>query len=444
MKRYIPIIAVLLLAIFFVIILFCFVRPVSEYKELISQKYLTDWLSLSFMADGLSIFMGLTVIFAAFLVGLYSFAYLRDNQEGYKFYLWMILSAVSFLGVIFASNLMIIYCFLSLMIISSYGMLNVVPEAQESKLKDRSFLLLFIGMSLLLAGIALIFAHSGTLELSMLKDKSLAPIAAFLLLGGIFTISAQFPLHTWLADISESGIPAVVFLCSIFLVNAGVYLFARLFSLTFFVSLNFMNVVIILSTFTIILGAAAAFVQDSPRKILAYSTISQLGYVFLVLTLGSGLGFCLALVYVLAQVLARTGLFLCIGSVEKNSGTRNMGELGGLLSSMPWIAFAFLVCAFTAIGVPPFLGFWPKMLSGMMAIKHGSIGPEFIAMLGAILTLFYLMKIFSMIFLGDMKRLVKEDKSSALVYVPVIMALLCIISGLSIKPILDFLLRLTL
>ncbi|MBM3255288.1 MAG: NADH-quinone oxidoreductase subunit L [Candidatus Omnitrophica bacterium] len=402
-------------------------------KEILFSSHLNSWLSISFTADGLAVFMASLSLLVGFLIALYSIEYMRDYEEGGAFYFWMVLFLGSMTGLVFSANLLLLFCFWEITSVCSWRLIGFYRGEKDLKAADKAFLVTFFGASLFLIAIVLVYLNYGALELSVLKGVSLANLVAFLFLAGIISKSAQLPLQSWLPDAGVAPTPVTALLHAAVLVKIGIYAFARLFNLTFVSSPLFLNSAILVSVITIIVAAGSALVEKNMKRILAYSTISQLGYILLALALNTGISFKIALVYILAHSLAKAGLFLCAGIIEHKTGSKNINELGGLLKTMPYTATAYLLCAFSIIGIPPFLGFWPKLMVVLLSFKAGYLLAGTAAVIGALLTLFYLMRLFEGVFLGEAKIQAREDAGSFMVAVVLILGVLSLFLGLLVK-----------
>lgn len=411
---------------------------VLRYKEIVFQKYITDWFSLSFIADGLSAFMAVVSSLVALLISFYAGEYMHDYPENKRFYFWMVLFVGAMMGLVFSANLILLYCFWEVTAVCSWRLIGFYRKEKDIHAADRAFLLTFFGASLLLAGIILVYLSYGTLELGALKGNFLPNLSAFLLLAGIISKSAQLPLQTWLPDAGVAPTPVTALLHAAVLVKIGVYVFARLFCLTFVASPEFLQAVIALSLLTILVAGGCALVETNIKRILAYSTISQLGYVLLAFSLNSGIAIKIGLLYILAHSLAKAGLFLCAGIIEHKTGTKDIDEMGGLIKTMPLTAAAYLLCAFSIIGLPPFLGFWPKFILVLSLLKGGYLWPGILAIAGALLTLFYLMRLFERVFLRELKIQAEEPRGSPMVAVVMILGALSLLAGIAVKFPLDF------
>jgi NADH:ubiquinone oxidoreductase subunit 5 (subunit L)/multisubunit Na+/H+ antiporter MnhA subunit len=410
-----------------------FIFPyVFKFKHLSYTRHFTGWFSISFIADGLSVFMALVSSFVAMLIAIYSREYMRHYEEE-EFYLWMLLFVGSMMGLIFSANLILLFCFWEMTSVCSWKLIGFYRGKKDIQAADKAFLVTFFGASLMLAGLILIYLNYGSLELGALKGLPLGDLAAFLILAGIISKSAQLPLQSWLPDAGVAPTPVTALLHAAVLVKIGVYFFARIFCLTFITTPFFLQTAICLSVITIIVAAASALAENNIKRILAYSTISQLGYILLALALNSQISFRLALLYILAHSLAKAGLFLCAGIIEQKTGTKDINALGGLARSMPFTAAAYLLCAFSIIGIPPFLGFWPKFLTILALVSSGHLIAGTLALVGALFTLFYLMRVFNKVFLGQMKIAAQEGKDSPMVYVVCILGFLSLFLGVAFK-----------
>jgi len=177
-----------------------------------------------------------------------------------------------------------------------------------------------------------------------------------------------------------------------------------------------------------LVAAGAAAVENDFKRILAYSTVSQIGYIFLGFSVANTAGISGSLLFILMHGLAKAGLFLCAGIVIHATHCRDIREMGGLIKTMPITAVSFLVCAFSVIGLPPFGGFFSKFLVIMGTLQAGQIWVAGTALFTAVLTMFYLLKVFSLVFLGEPKRAAPEATKS-MVYVVAVLAILSLAAG---------------
>jgi len=245
----------------------------------------------------------------------------------------------------------------------------------------------------------------------------------------MFSKSATVPLHTWLPDAGVAPTTVTALLHAAVLVKIGVYAYARLFCYTFKLPDGWYQAIPIIVIFSSLIAAAAAAVENDLKRILAYSTVSQIGYIFLGFAVLNPVGIAGSLLFILMHGLAKAGLFLCAGIVIHATHQRDIRQMGGMIKTMPWTAAAFIFCAFSVIGIPPFGGFFSKFMVIMATVQSGRVWVAAAALFAALLTMFYLFKVFSAVFMGEAKSDQKEGTRS-MVFVVVLLAILSLLAGL--------------
>jgi NADH:ubiquinone oxidoreductase subunit 5 (subunit L)/multisubunit Na+/H+ antiporter MnhA subunit len=246
--------------------------------------------------------------------------------------------------------------------------------------------------------------------------------------------SATLPFHTWLPDAGVAPSPVTALLHAAVLVKIGVYVYARLFLVTFPLQQEMKLAVIIIAAASALVSAGAALKETDIKRIVAYSTVSQIAFIFLGLATGSAIGVEGAVLYMLMHGIAKAGLFLSAGIIEQNAGTKDITKLGGLLKTMPITAVAFLGCAFSIMGLPPFGGFFCKYMVIAGAVDAGQIALAAVFMAGAVLTILYLFRLFSKVFLGEARGGVPAvEKTPLMISVVVILAVLSLAGGLLVS-----------
>jgi NADH:ubiquinone oxidoreductase subunit 5 (subunit L)/multisubunit Na+/H+ antiporter MnhA subunit len=261
-----------------------------------------------------------------------------------------------------------------------------------------------------------------------MRGVAIPGIAVLLILMGMFSKSATVPLHTWLPDAGVAPTTVTALLHAAVLVKIGVYAFARLFCYTFQLPEGWQQAIPIIVVFSSLVSAAAAAVETDLKRILAYSTVSQLGYIFLGFAVMNPMGVSGSLLFILMHSLAKAGLFLCAGIVIHATHERDIRKMGGMIKTMPWTAAAFIFCAFSVIGIPPFGGFFSKFMVIMATVQSGRVWVAAAALFAAVLTMFYLFKVFSAVFMGEAKSDHKEG-SFSMVFVVVVLAVLSLLAG---------------
>jgi len=229
-----------------------------------------------------------------------------------------------------------------------------------------------------------------------------------LILVGILSKSATLPFHTWLPDAGVAPSPVTALLHAAILVKIGLYVFSRLFIVNINPGIFWQNGVPWIAGVSALVAAGAALRETDLKRLIAYSTISQIGFILLGLATGNEAGIAGGLFYILTHGLAKSGLFLCAGIVEQNAGTRDITKLGGLFNTMPITALAFMLCSFSVMGIPPLGGFFAKYLVFSGAIASGRFAVTSVFVVGAFMTILYLFRAFFMVFLGNNNLQAKE------------------------------------
>jgi multicomponent Na+:H+ antiporter subunit A len=325
--------------------------------------------SLSFYVDGLSLLFALLISGIGALVVIYAGGYLAGKPTLGRFYTIVLLFMASMLGVVLAGNVISLFVFWELTSLTSYLLIGLDHDRPTARAAALQALLVTGGGGLaLLAGLVLLGQVGGSLELVTLLSNGDAirehalylPILLLILLGA-FTKSAQAPFHFWLPNAMEAPTPVSAYLHSATMVKAGVYLLARL-SPALGGTEAWHYLVTGAGMATMLLGALLALAQTDLKRILAYSTVSTLGALVLLLGLDTTLSVKAAMLFLLVHALYKGALFLVAGAVDHETGTRDIRQLGGLARAMPITAAAAGLAALSMAGLPPMLGFINKEL----------------------------------------------------------------------------------
>ena len=325
---------------------------------------------LSFLLDGLSILFCAVISFICIPVLIYSDAYFKNSYKNIgQFYAFMLFFMSSMLGLVLSDNIIVMYVFWELTSISSYLLIGFNHEEKSArKAAWQALLITSMGGLSLLAGLVLLGEVGGSYEISGLLRKgesithsSLYPAIFILVALGAFTKSAQFPFHFWLPDAMEAPTPVSTYLHSATMVKAGIYLLARM-SPVLGGTVLWHSVVVAVGAVTMILSAWMALRQTDLKKILAYSTITILGTLVLLLGNGTHAAVEAAMAYIMIHALYKAAFFLTAGIVDHETGTRNIEKLSGLFRYMPITAGAAILAGLSMAGLPPLFGFIGKEL----------------------------------------------------------------------------------
>ncbi len=343
-------------------------------------------LNLSFFLDGLSLTFVLLVTGIGALILIFAGAYLEKHRDQTYFFSVLLLFMGSMLGMVLADNLILLFVFWELTSFFSYLLIGFHHEreaAREAALQ--AFVITTLGGLSMLAGVILLGEVVGSYELTEILTRREAiqgspfyPVLLGLFALGSFTKSAQIPFHFWLPGAMQAPTPVSAYLHSATMVNAGVYLMARLFPVFGGTDLWFWLLVPV-GALTMLYGAFAALFKNDLKLILAYSTISVLGMLFFQLGVGTPEAISGMLLLLFAHALYKSALFLVAGTVDHEEGTRDIRTLSGLAKKLPITAAAAGLACFSYAGLPPLFGFWAKESLYASQMNGGGITPYLLA-----------------------------------------------------------------
>lgn len=351
---------------------------------------------------------GLSQVFAFIAAGigaavlLYSVAYMSHDPGATRFYALMQVFIAGLITLVYSADLILLYLGWEMIGLCSFLLVGFWYQDRAAAAGARKVLAIthLAGYGLL-ASILIIYVSSGTtLWTDPRVAASLNTGLFVLILVAAFAKSVQFPLHTWIPDAMAAPTPVSALLHAACYVKAGVYLVARLHSLGPWPA-EWQALVIWGGSLTLLVGALFAMVQTDLKRLLAFSTVSQIGYMMLGLGLGTPLGVAAGLLHCLNHAFFKGGLFLCAGALQHATGTRDMDRLGGLAGRMPRTLGLWLVLAGGIAGVPLLSGFVSKWLIYAAALQAGEPLAALLAWLGSILTVFYFLKATTGVFMGQ-------------------------------------------
>ncbi|NQS88703.1 NADH-quinone oxidoreductase subunit L [Patescibacteria group bacterium] len=392
--------AVGIVALSFVFLLFL-IGPIMQGK-LIQVDFLSfegNYFGLSFFADGISLTFALIFSFIGLIALIYSLSYMKEYENQREYYFMTCLMIASLIGVSFSRNLILFYVFWEIAALTTWRLIGFYREKKIIQIADKTFLMTFLGSSFMLVGFVLIYVQTGSLDLIQLRGAAPPNIntALFLIFLGIIAKSAILPLHTWLSDAHPVAPSPMSAILSGVEVEIGLLGFLRIFVWMAGVSWNWILILAIVSS---LIGAGAALVEKDIKRIIAYSTVSQVGYILLGFALLTKVGIIAALLYFIVHAIAKASLFLGAGIVERRYKTRDITKLGGLMKTSPVFGIAFLFSTLSIAGFPPFGGFYAKLMVIMGVVREGYLWVATLAIIGAILTMLYLFRLFNGIFMG--------------------------------------------
>ena len=338
---------------------------------------------LSFMIDGLGLLFALIICGAGTFVALYSGAYLAGHEQLGRFRLYLTLFMLSMVGLVLSDNLVALFVFWELTTITSYLLIGFDHKTENGRRSARQALLVTGGGGLaMMAGFVMLGLVSGSWELSeiramgdLVRNHELYLPILVTVLCGAFAKSAQFPLHFWLPNAMAAPTPVSAYLHSATMVKGGIYLMARLYPVLGG-TMAWMVPLIIIGGFTAVWSSLLALRQNDMKLMLAYTTVMALGTLTMLLGTDNVVAITGMAVFLLVHSLYKCTLFLVVGSIDHECGTRKLDELGGLAKKMPITAAAALLAALSMAGLPPFFGFVGKEL-----IYQGAVDQQFLSLL---------------------------------------------------------------
>jgi multicomponent Na+:H+ antiporter subunit D len=365
--------------------------------------------------DGLSLLLLITVNGVTLLCLFYSTNYMKSFTAQWKFYTLVMLMLGGMNGVVLTGDMFNLYVFMEIAGIATYALVAFGTEHEELEAAFKYMVMGSLASIFILFSIALLYGKTGVLNMADMS-KVIAetgrgdPLFLFtggLLLMGFALKAALVPFHSWLPDAHPSApAPISAMLSGVFIKALGVYALARIFFnvFGFHTETFFTSILLGLGTLSIVISALLALGQKDMKRLLAYSSISQVGYIALGLGLANPLGIAGALFHVINHAVGKSLLFLTSGAVVHSAHTRNLDEMGGLSERMPVTGSSFLAGSLQIAGVPPLGGFFSKLLIVLGCIHAGRYGLAVIAVGMGVLTLAYLLKVERQAFFGQIRK----------------------------------------
>ena len=410
-------------------------------------------IDMGILVDPISVMMLVVVSVISLMVHIYSRGYMKGDDGYTKFFSFLSLFTFSMYGLVLATNLFQIYIFWELVGVSSFlliGYYYTKPSAVAAAKK--AFIVTRFADFGFLIGILIIGYYTGTFDFETLNNPEGSAIlnwastsfmglsvitwALILIFMGGAGKSAMFPFHIWLPDAMEGPTPVSALIHAATMVVAGIFLVARLFPMFYFVEDGYaLNIVAYVGAFSALFAAIIAITQTDIKRVLAFSTMSQLGYMMLALGVSGyegheGLGYMASMFHLFTHAMFKALLFLGAGSVIHAVHSNYLKDMGGLRKYMPITNITFLIAALAIAGVPPLAGFWSKDEILAAAFEHNKL-IYYIGVFVAGLTAFYMFRIYFGIFWGKDKAYDHAPKESPLsmTFPLLFLALLSIVVG---------------
>jgi len=417
----------------------------NDYLPVIIYK-VGNWMppaGVDLVADWLSVFMLATINIVAFLVCLYSAGYMKKFTDTWKFYALFMTMLAGMNGVLLSGDIFNLYVFLEMAAISGYFLVAFGTEAEELEAAFKYAVMGTVASAFILIGIAFLYGHTSTLNMADMAvilaangSGNAVLFVSVLFVMGFGLKAALIPFHAWL-PYAHSSAPAPVsaMLSGVSIKVLGVYALTRILFSVFGAGQAILSTLVALGIASMVIGALLAFGQKDIKRLFAYSSISQIGYIALALGIGTGFSIFAALFHLFNHSIAKSLLFLNSGSIEKISGTKQLDGIHSIAAKSPVTGYTSLAGALSICGMPPFGGFWSKLLIILACIKAGHPVLALVAAFVGALTLAYYFRALSPALFGSGKKAAESEsapagKISFVMAVPVV--ILAVISLVSV------------
>ena len=401
-------------------------------------------IGIALVLDSLTVFMLVTVNLMAFFIAIYSINYMERFTSKWKFYTLFLLMVAGMNGVVITGDMFNLFVFLEIAAVASYALVAFGTERHELEAAFKYTVMSTVGSLFVLLGIVFLYSYTSTLNMAdmanILAQKGASNIT--IMVGVLFIMgfglkAALVPFHAWLPDAHPSApAPISAMLSGILIKSLGVYTLCRVFYNIIGINSSLSLILMVLGTLSMVIGVFLAIGQWDFKRLLAYHSISQIGYVILGIGLGTPLGMIGGLFHLFNHSVFKSLLFLNSGAVEYATGTRDLQKMGGLMTKMPITGTTSLVASMSIAGIPPFNGFWSKLIIIIAAVQANRLGYAFWAVLASILTLASFMKVMKYAFFGKLREKWNkvEEVPVFMKLAMVILALICVVGGVLLIP----------
>jgi len=437
----------LLLAIFS-LVLIVFLKDNGVFVYTMGRWFPPKGINL--VVDGLSLLMLVVINWIAFFVTLYSVSYMKRFTAKARFYSLFCLMIAGMNGVVLTGDFFNLFVFLEIASIASYALVAFGVEAEELEAAFKYMVMSSIASVLVLFSIGLLYGLTGSLNMADIgsiiqgKKNLLLSFSLVLFLAGFGLKAAIIPFHAWLPDAHPSApAPISAMLSGVLIKALGIYTITRIFFNVYGMTIQLTWVFMILGIISMVGGGILALQQKDFKRLLAYSSISQIGYIMLGLGCGNYWGMLGALFHLFNHATFKALLFLNSGAVEYSTGTRKLEEMGGLSKVMPVTGATSTIGSLSISGIPPFNGFWSKLFIIIGLVQAGRFTLAILTVLVSVLTLAYYLKVQRFAFFGTLKKKWTEVKEvpSIMCVSMIILAVICIGAGIFFYPLMKVILE---
>ena len=395
---------------------------------------------VSFTVDRLSFIVLLSigiVSLTSLIVGRYT---ISDDDQRFNFINLLIIASIGMCGIVMVRDIFSLYVFLEVVAVTSFILIALQKDRLALEGAFKYIVMSAIATIMMLASIALIIMVTGDTSFSAIRqalygsrDAFIVKLATGLFVCGLFIKGGLVPFHGWLPDAYSQAPSAVsILLAGIVTKVSGIYTLIRLVTSVFGFTDNIKGVLILVGVISMLFGAFAALTQNNFKRMLAYSSVSQVGYILAGLGTGTMLGVVGAIFHFFNHAIFKTLLFVNSAAVEKSTGKVDMDEMGGLSERMPVTGATSLVGFLSTSGIPPFAGFWSKLMIIMALWFSGHYTYAVIAVLASVLTLAYLLMMQRKVFFGKLAVAFQDIKEAPAGFAAIAVVLALITIGVGV------------
>jgi len=402
-------------------------------------------IGIALVLDGLAVFMVVTVNVVAFLISLFAIDYMAKFTSKWKFYTLFLLMLAGMNGVVITGDLFNLFVFLEIAFVASIALVAFGTGKHELEAAFKYAVMGTLGSLFILLGIVFLYSFTSTLNMADMAvilatkgaGKNIIAMTTVLFLMGFGLKAALVPFHAWLPDAHPSApAPISAMLSGIIIKSLGIYALCRVLINVIGLTAEVQHILLILGTLSMVVGVFLAIGQWDLKRLLAYHSISQIGYVVLGIALGTPLGILGGLFHLFNHSIFKSLLFLNSGALEYATGTRDLKHMGGLMKKMPVTGSTNLIASMSIAGIPPFNGFWSKLIIIIAAVQAGQLWYAFWAVVASVLTLASFTKVMKYAYFGKMGKDLGDIKEVPLTMriSMSIFALLCLCGGILLIP----------
>jgi multicomponent Na+:H+ antiporter subunit D len=392
--------------------------------------------------DAFSAVMLVIVLTVALTSLIFSISYLHSIGRDWKYYALFMLMLSGMIGVVITGDIFNLFVFMEIALLAAFALVAFGCAAEEYEAAFKYAVMGSVSSTLILLAIAILYSATSTLTMAKIAETAptLNPRLLWwigsLFLTGFGLKAAAMPFHAWLPDAHSSApAPISAMLSGVLIKALGVYVLIRIFYNVFNAPPMFLNLFIILGLASIIFGVLLAIAQWDMKRLLAYHSISQIGYILLGIGLGTPLAMLGAVYHLINHALFKGLLFYNAGAVEVALGTRNLKRMGNLTGLLPTTSRTSMVASLSIAGIPPFNGFFSKLIIIVAAVKSNHPIAAFLAVIGSLLTLASFMKVQRYGFRGERKiEKLEQPVGWGMNAAMITLAVLCVLTSLLVLP----------